>query len=57
MAKKLLENNFHVICEKPLTTTYKEALDLKKIQSEKKLVFKIMQLFITHFKKIQLQIF
>ena len=31
MAKKLLENNFHVICEKPLTTTYKEALDLKKI--------------------------
>jgi len=41
MAKKLLENNFHVICEKPLTTTYKEALDLKKIQSEKKLVFAV----------------
>ena len=41
MAKKLLENNFHVICEKPLTTTYKEALDLKKIQFEKKLVFAV----------------
>lgn len=41
MAKKLLENNFHVICEKPLTTTYKEALDLKKIQREKKLVFAV----------------
>ena len=41
MAKKLLENNFHVICEKPLTTTYKEALDLEKIQSEKKLVFAV----------------
>jgi len=41
MAKKLLENNFHVICEKPLTTTYKEALDLKKIQHEKKLVFAV----------------
>ena len=41
MAKKLLENNFHVICEKPLTTTYKEALDLKKIQTEKKLVFAV----------------
>ena len=41
MAKKLLENNFHVICEKPLTTTYKEALDLKKIQNEKKLVFAV----------------
>jgi predicted dehydrogenase len=32
MAKKLLENDFHVICEKPLTTTYDEALDLYKIQ-------------------------
>jgi predicted dehydrogenase len=41
MAKKLLENNFHVICEKPLTTTYKEALDLKKIQSSKNLVFAV----------------
>ena len=35
MAKKLLENDFHVICEKPLTTTYNEALDLYKIQKEK----------------------
>jgi predicted dehydrogenase len=25
MAKKLLENGFHVICEKPMTTTYGEA--------------------------------
>ena len=25
MAKKLLENGFHVICEKPMTTTYEEA--------------------------------
>ena len=25
MAKKLLENRFHVICEKPMTTTYAEA--------------------------------
>ena len=25
MAKSLLENGFHVICEKPLTTTYQEA--------------------------------
>ena len=41
MAKQLLENNFNVICEKPLTTTYKEALDLKKIQEEKNLVFAV----------------
>ena len=41
MAKKLLENNFHVICEKPLTTSYQEALDLKKIQKEKNSVFAV----------------
>ena len=35
MAKRLLENNFHVICEKPLTTTYDEALDLKKFKALK----------------------
>jgi len=29
MAKKLLENGFNVICEKPMTTTYDEAKDLK----------------------------
>ena len=31
MAKKLLENNFNVICEKPMTTTYEEARDLENI--------------------------
>ena len=39
MAKKLLENNFNVICEKPLTTTYKEALDLRKNSTRKKSCF------------------
>ena len=41
MAKKLLENNFHVICEKPLTTTYKEAIELQQIQKEKNAVFAV----------------
>ena len=41
MAKKLLENNFHVICEKPLTTSYKEALELKNLLKTKKLVFAV----------------
>ena len=41
MAKKLLENDFNVICEKPLTTSYQEALDLKKIQKEKNSVFAV----------------
>jgi len=30
MAKKLLDNGFHVICEKPMTTTLKEAKILQK---------------------------
>lgn len=41
MAKKLLENNFHVICEKPLTTTYAEAKELFKIKESKDLVFAV----------------
>ena len=41
MAKALLENDFHVICEKPLTTTYNEAIELSKIKQSKKLVFAV----------------
>ena len=41
MAKKLLENGFNVICEKPLTTTHAEALALEAIQEEKKVVFAV----------------
>ena len=41
MAKLLLENNLHVICEKPLTTTYNEALELKKIKEKKNAVFAV----------------
>ncbi|MGI9532328.1 Gfo/Idh/MocA family protein [Lutimonas sp.] len=41
MAKKLLENGFNIICEKPLTTTYEEALELQKIQELTKTVFAV----------------
>jgi predicted dehydrogenase len=41
MAKKLLENGFNVICEKPLTTTHAEALELEAIQNQKHLVFAV----------------
>jgi predicted dehydrogenase len=41
MAKKLLENGFNVICEKPLTTTHSEALELEAIQNEKQVVFAV----------------
>lgn len=41
MAKKLLENGFHVICEKPLTTTYEEALDLRRIRELSQSVFAV----------------
>lgn len=39
MAKKLLESGFHVICEKPMTMTYDEALELEKIQQASNCLF------------------
>lgn len=41
MAKQLLENGFHVICEKPLTTTYEEAKILEEISNRSKTVFAV----------------
>ncbi|SEL66334.1 Predicted dehydrogenase [Maribacter orientalis] len=39
MAKKLLENGFHVICEKPMTTSLDEAKDLQKSHEKAGTVF------------------
>ncbi|MEP2278904.1 Gfo/Idh/MocA family oxidoreductase [Maribacter sp.] len=39
MAKKLLDNGFHVICEKPMTTTLEEAKDLQKSHENAGTVF------------------
>jgi len=41
MAKKLLENGFHVICEKPMTTTYNEAKILQELQQRAGVVFAV----------------
>ena len=41
MAKQLLENRFHVICEKPLTTTYQEALVLQEMLVKSQTVFAV----------------
>lgn len=41
MAKKLLENNFSVICEKPMTITFEEAQDLEQIYKSKNLTFAV----------------
>ncbi|MBC2838398.1 Gfo/Idh/MocA family protein [Robiginitalea sp. SC105] len=41
MAKKLLENGFHVICEKPMTTTYEEAKTLRDLQAKSGKVFAV----------------
>jgi predicted dehydrogenase len=38
-AKKLIENGFNVICEKPMTMTVEEAVDLAKLVEEKKITF------------------
>lgn len=41
MANKLLENGFHVICEKPMTTTYEEAKILNATLKKAKTVFAV----------------
>ena len=41
MAKKLLENGFHVICEKPMTTTYEEAKTLEETHKKAGTVFAV----------------
>lgn len=41
MAKKLLENGFHVICEKPMTTTYEEAKILAETQQRSNSIFAV----------------
>jgi len=38
-AKMLLENNFHVMCEKPMTMTVEEAVELKNLVKKNKLTF------------------
>lgn len=41
MAKKLLENGFNVICEKPMTTTYEEARILRDTLDKSKTIFAV----------------
>jgi len=39
MAKKLMEAGFHVICEKPMTMSHAEALELEVVQKESGVIF------------------
>ena len=41
MAKKLLENGFNVICEKPMTTSYTEAKELETLQKKHNAIFAV----------------
>jgi predicted dehydrogenase len=38
-ARELLSNDFHLVCEKPMTMTVEEAVDLEELVAEKKLTF------------------
>ncbi len=39
MAKALIKNKFHVICDKPVTTNARDAIDLERLVSENNVVF------------------
>ena len=39
IAKKLIENKFHVICEKPVTNTSIEAVELEELVKKSKVIF------------------
>lgn len=41
MAKKLLENGFNVICEKPMTMTYEEAREIRELVVNSNLTFAV----------------
>ena len=41
MARKLIEGGFHVICEKPVTTTTAQALSLEKLLKARELIFAV----------------
>lgn len=45
MAKKALQNGFHVICEKPMTMTIEEAQELKEIVDSTGLTFALMHTY------------
>jgi predicted dehydrogenase len=44
-AKKLLNNGFHIICEKPMTMTVEEAIELENIVNSKKLTFALLHTY------------
>jgi predicted dehydrogenase len=46
--KALLEHGFHVMCEKPLTTNVKDALELKKIAEDKSLILGVSYTYSGH---------
>lgn len=41
MARKLIEGGFHVVCEKPVTTTTAEAMGLESLLEARKLIFAV----------------
>ena len=57
MSKKLLENGFNVICEKPLTTNLEEAKELYSLQKKNNLIFAVTYTYtgypmVRHMKKL-----
>src|SRR5210317_2083818 len=52
MAKKLIDHGFHVICEKPLTTTHEEASILQEALEKAQTVFAVTYTY-THYPMVR----
>jgi predicted dehydrogenase len=48
VVKTLMEHGFHVMCEKPLTTNTADALELKRIAEERKLILGVSYTYSGH---------
>jgi len=45
VARKFIENNIHIICDKPLTSTVEDAEKLEKLVKKKKIIFALTHVY------------
>lgn len=48
ICKAFLNAGIHVVCDKPVTTTYEKAVELQKLAEEKSLLFMVTYTYMGH---------